>query len=181
MIAAVMFFCLSVVSCEVVKADRNADADDEYALISDKVKHSYINDSGKSVKTEDILEFEENIDPDDQILVLFILGYEIEECNCKKGLDIDSTPEEVDDAKAKHNEEMRKQHSSKNYEFISASEFSSESEDYNLTVSEYSPYVAVTFDNYSLYKKYYNKVISSAGLDIVSSVIVEIVYPNVNC
>ena len=112
-------------------------------------------------------EFCNNVATDELIEVVFELEYDIDDCDCKKSLDVNSTDIEVEQIKMKHRDRMQEIHTQDNYDFLLDSGLSLTSDSYTITMSKYSPFVQILFDDYNDYQKYNLQIIGLAELDSV--------------
>ena len=135
-----------------------------------KVRYYYTDSQNDVAMTGDADEFHENMEEDNQIEVVFELDYDREDCDCRKSINAESTDEEVDAVKMHHRQEMKEKHTQENEEFLADNGFSTESDEYTVTMSEYSPFVQVVFDNYNDFQNYEASIIGVAEDDAVLGV-----------
>lgn len=118
--------------------------------------------------TESAEKFLTDVGEDEVIEVVYELDYEPYESDLKKDLNVDSSTEEVDAKIAQFRTEQRKYYLAKNREFLSEAGISSSSKDYEIIMSEYSPFIQVLFENVDAYEKNSEAILST--LDDVKTV-----------
>lgn len=148
-----------------------------------KIKYYYVNqETSCVVETEDDKEFKDDLILNDKVSVLFELSCITPICNCRDRITKDSTLEEVEQARSNHKEEMKEFFHLLNEKFVELNEIEINSEEYDITIAEYAPYIMMTFDDYSEYLDCETQIIAISDNDIVNSVSVSetVEYPSAN-
>lgn len=162
--------CVMIFSYLFVPINIVAETDDFSVIVADgksKIRYYYTNqDVGSLENTYDKNEFEENLEQNDKVLVMFELNVQDHECNCRNSITKNSTKEEVRSVISNHKDEMKLLFSSINEDFI---EKNGELTDYDISIAEYAPYIIISFDNYSEYLECEDQVFKiAADMDVCS-------------
>ncbi len=129
-----------------------------------KIRYYYVDEVTEDfMLSTDANVFNNAMNPDDTVEVVFELDYDNNLCSCRNKLSKSSTNDEVQAVKRAHREEMRKKHLNANMAFIDKYDFSQYSSDYVLKVGEFSPYVQILFDEYVDYVDFSDEILDVAN------------------
>lgn len=164
---SIMITCSSIVTFAEESTVTIKQESESTGITLPKIRYYYTDECNDIVMTNNVQEFNDNITSDEQIEVVFELEYDVDDCDCKNSLDATSTDLEVEMVKMEHRNKMKEIHIRDNNEFLIDSGLSLSSESYTITMSEYSPFVQIVFDNFNDYQDYDLQIIGLADLDSV--------------
>ncbi len=119
-----------------------------------KLLYYYYDESTQAqASTEDAQVFATHISQADTIEVTIQLNYSPPECTCFTALSMNATNEEVRAARIVHNNHSKRFHTAINQQLVDDARFSSNSPDYELIMSTYSPFVQLLFHEYSDFER----------------------------
>ena len=134
-----------------------------------KIKYYYVNELECMEDTESVEEFKAEIGQE-KVTVLFELRDEYPICTCRESVTKDSTLEEIELLRKTHMNEMRELYRAANEEFIEKNKIESTSDNYELYVSEYSPYIVMTFEDVDEFIECEGEIINIANDTEVCSI-----------
>ena len=144
-----------------------------------KVQFMYLDSTQNcAVTTDNVQDFEANVKRDEPISVVFQLIYEPVDDDWRKALTADMTNEEIQAALQAHREQVKEANVAANHRFLEEHHFSLTSEDYRVTAGEYSPYLVLSFENYSKYETYFDQIVASTADDALLRIQIEPVWNN---
>lgn len=123
----------------------------------------YYNDSADAlVATADSSEFVREIEPSETVDSVYVLDYEPYDMDWSKYADLNGTKAEADEVRKDFVARAKAYYSSRNQEFLSSMGIDKDSQDYEVVVSNYSPYVQISYEDKSSFQKYEKSFIDRA-------------------
>ncbi len=170
LLLAVSLLCSCLVGVIfIVDSTVTSEAENETESDLPKVRYYYKNSDGALALTDDSETFDANMEDTDSVDVIFELNFDEVE-NVAKNVDVNSTLEEVQDARALYKSMVKEYMTELTSEFISNNDISIESKDYSVYIPEYSPFIQLTFETYAGYESYCTEIESIAEYDKVYAV-----------
>ena len=116
--------------------------------------HYYYDSADALTEAADSSEFVGAIEPSENVNSVYVLDYEPYDMSFAQFADLKASKAEVDSVMEDFRAESKAYYSSKNQEFLSSMGVDTNSQDYQVVVSDYSPYVQITYEDTSAFQKY---------------------------
>ena len=121
--------------------------------------HYYYDSADELVQAADSSEFVNAIEPSETVNSVYVLDYEPYDASFAQFADLKASKAEVDNFMGEFRAESKAYYSSRNQEFLASMGVDKDSQDYQVVVSDYSPYVQITYEDTSAFQKYENRFI----------------------
>ena len=134
--------------------------------IGPEVRYYYNDSTNVLCATADSKEFVSEIDESETVDSVYVLDYEPYDEDWSKYADLKGTQADVDNIRREFTARAKAYYSVRNQEFISSMGINKDSQDYEVVVSSYSPYVQITYEDKAAFEKYENKFIAKTKSNI---------------
>ena len=121
--------------------------------------HYYYGSADALSEAADSSEFVSAIEPSENVNSVYVLDYEPYDKSFAQFADLKASKAEVDNFMGDFRAKSKAYYSSKNQEFLSYMGVDTNSQDYQVVVSDYSPYVQITYEDTSAFQKYEKRFI----------------------
>ena len=143
---------------------------EETELNMSKINYYYYDSLNVVCCSNDPEVFEENVGENDTIEIVLQLDHGIQQCDCKQKIFEADNNFQADQIFQEHKNHIKETMSYSNAQFLSEHDISVNSSDYEVTPSEYSPFIQIQFDNYDEYTGYDEDIITLAEEDETVSI-----------
>ncbi|MCD8314767.1 MAG: S8/S53 family peptidase [Firmicutes bacterium] len=146
------------------ETDETADSD------LPKIRYYYKDSDGALALTDDSETFDANMASTDSVDVIFELEYPEVDSSGRESLTLESTHEEVNAVKSAYYAKVKAANTAANETFAEENGISTDSDDFTVYISTYSPFVQMSFESYDDYVEYSSEIVALAECDIVSAI-----------
>lgn len=124
------------------------------------IHYYYNNSQGLVTEAASSSEFVEAVEPNQNVDSVYVLDYAPYDKPLIDYFDYSLTKDDVDKIREDMRAEAKAYYSKKNQEFLSSLGVDKQSSDYDVVVSDYSPYVQISYDDVSAFSNYEDEFIS---------------------